>query len=450
MDVLSFALRFFIGTYIQVVLLSLGFIRKLKPKKYGLPIWIVSCVALYFIQFFTSVDYPEINGFFNLFGWFDTRFLLVIVLYAVAVFFCFETDVINVVFMITFCTVTQNLCNHVFKVVFFSFVESGIVTAEEFGSSLLSRICNFSMFLIIYPVIYFSVIKKFNSEKKLFKDRYSIILVSAFFCLLAYVYNQFVSKYHNNCTPYSVVSALLCVLLIILMNEIMRRRTIADDNEIMAGIISNSEKMRLTSEKNVELINRKCHDLKHQLAALRLSGETLNDDSIKKIEEAIDIYDSTILTGSRVLDSLFMDKGLSCRENEINLTVFLDGTKFSFMSAVDLYVLFGNAIDNAIESCLKEDKQNRSINVSSSQKGGLFCVEIENTCTKNVQFKGGIPLTSKADDGYHGFGTGSIKHIVEKYGGEVSFAVYDGLFCLDMTFDVTVADLKKERLKSEE
>ena len=395
-------------------------------------------------NFFTSVDYPEINKYFDLFGWLDIRHLLVVVLYAVVLCLCFDSAVINIVFIVTFCMVAQNLCSQVVRLFYLLFFRCGLTTPEAFRTSLLSKVCKVCVFSIICAVVNIFIVKKFNNEKNLFKDRLYIILIALAFCLFAYIYNQYVSEFYEEYAPYPVVSSLLCVSLLILMSEIMRRRSIADDNEIMAGIISNSEKMRLMTEKNIDLINRKCHDLKHQMAALRLSDGALKDESLKKIEEAVNIYDSTIVTGSRVLDSLFMDKGLSCREQEIILNVCLDGTKFTFMSAVDLYVLFGNALDNAIESCITEDKVNRQINVSSSLKGGLLCVGIENSCSKNIKFKNGLPLTRKENNGYHGFGTGSIKHIVEKYGGEVTFAVYDGFFCLDMMFDLTVANSKKD------
>ena len=80
----------------------------------------------------------------------------------------------------------------------------------------------------------------------------------------------------------------------------------------------------------------------------------------------IDIYDSMLKTGNEALDVIFAEKSLLCRKNDIKLNCIIDGAKLSFMETADIYVLFGNLMDNAMEAVEKlsdVDKRIVSVNV---------------------------------------------------------------------------------------
>ena len=51
--------------------------------------------------------------------------------------------------------------------------------------------------------------------------------------------------------------------------------------------------------------------------------------------------------------------------------------------------------------------------------------------------KNGVPQTSKDDIRYHGFGTRSMKYIVEKYGGNIVFSEKDGVFGVYIIFPLS-------------
>ena len=100
----------------------------------------------------------------------------------------------------------------------------------------------------------------------------------------------------------------------------------------------------------------------------------------------------------------------------------------------DLYTLFGNAIDNAAEAVMKLPEEKRVISLTTGETGELFSVNIRNFYRGSVSFEGGLPVTTKGDSDYHGFGMKSIKRIVEKYGGDLSVVAGDGVFNLNMLF----------------
>ena len=59
-------------------------------------------------------------------------------------------------------------------------------------------------------------------------------------------------------------------------------------------------------------------------------------------------------------------------------------------------------------------------------------MHIENFCDRKIEFKVGLPLSTKNDAFYHGFGTKSMKYIVNKYHGNMIIANKDNLYTIDI------------------
>ena len=160
------------------------------------------------------------------------------------------------------------------------------------------------------------------------------------------------------------------------------------------------------SKENIELINIKCHDIKNQIAML---GSHVPEDEIRDLEKAINIYDTALRTGNEALDVLLMEKFMLCENKNIRLDCMIWGEGLSFMKQSDIYSLFGNAIDNAIEAVDKlSDVEKRCISVKGRADKGMFVIHIENFYEGDISFDSGLPQTTKKDKRYHGFGMKSI------------------------------------------
>lgn len=183
------------------------------------------------------------------------------------------------------------------------------------------------------------------------------------------------------------------------------------------------------ARENIALINRKCHDLKHQVHALTGAGPDRH--YLRELEDAIQIYDCTVKTGSEVLDTVLTEKKLYCEAHQINMTCVADGSRLGFMDPVDVYALFGNAVDNAIEAVSRiPEPERRLIAVSVYARHGLVLFQFENYFAHTLSFADGLPATTKEADGYHGFGLTSIRCTAEKYGGCMTLHTDDQLFLL--------------------
>lgn len=122
----------------------------------------------------------------------------------------------------------------------------------------------------------------------------------------------------------------------------------------------------------------------------------------------------------------------------------------------DLCALYANALDNAMEACMKLNESQREIFLKSKAKKGVFCLEISNPdpgagesgSVKQTKKRAGSlsekrsehsPLlpTSKPDKTNHGFGLQSIQEIVKRYHGRLEIRTEDGVFDLFLYLPLT-------------
>lgn len=218
-----------------------------------------------------------------------------------------------------------------------------------------------------------------------------------------------------------------------------KRLTLRHDLDIQQQLWVQQKAQYQTAMRNADVINQKCHDLKHQIAALKLiSDESQRNDSIHSLEQAVMIYDAIAETGNKILDSVLTEKSLLCEAQGIELTYMADGTCLDFMDAVDLYTMVGNTLDNAVESADQlSDAEQRTISMMIFSRGGLVFFQVENYYQGELRFDGPLPRTSKSDLDYHGFGLKSIQNIAEKYGGFLTVQAEDHIFMLRVTFPET-------------
>lgn len=141
-----------------------------------------------------------------------------------------------------------------------------------------------------------------------------------------------------------------------------------------------------------------------------------------------------IYTGNEILNTVLTEKSLLCRQSGITLTCMADGKLLDFMDAVDLYTLFGNAIDNAIEAVSRLEEDERFISLFLRKKAGLILIQIENRYQGQISMKNGLPDTTKNHEkGYHGFGVKSIMQIAEKYEGFTDVKTENQMFVIRIT-----------------
>ena len=175
------------------------------------------------------------------------------------------------------------------------------------------------------------------------------------------------------------------------------------------------------SKESIDIVNQKYHDLKHQINLLKSGADSeKSGEYLEKMEREIKIYETQNKTGNKVLDTILTSKSMHCQRHSIELKFMGEGNLLNFMEDMDISALFGNMLDNAIESVVKiKEKEKRLISLHVIQDKQFIRIRMENYCEEDVQFQDGLPITTKKDKRFHGFGMKSMKKLVEKYGGSV-------------------------------
>ena len=98
---------------------------------------------------------------------------------------------------------------------------------------------------------------------------------------------------------------------------------------------------------------------------------------------------------------------------------------------MDVCSIFGNTLDNAIESVEKlEDIQKRLIRLAVYTQNDFLMIRVENYYENDLQIENGTYKTTKQDKEFHGYGIKSIRYTAEKYGGYVSISTEENWFSL--------------------
>ena len=436
---------------IEILLLMFLFSKNLTKKKdYYLKLFISNIFIIVISIFFPT---NLLNNKAYTWWYSSLMFLILFCLCVGSLFLLYETSWKRIFLISIVCYTTQHFSHELYA--FFghalNIIDStylGAYGSEPIDLSFIEmRYVFITLLYIVIHIISFSLMY-FIFGKKLYKievkvNNNSLIIISTIILLVdillnsLIVYNQ-VEYNKLNSMVICTYNLLSCFMVLYLMVYILDNKRLENELKITAQLLQISENRYNQSKDNINLINLKCHDLKHQIheyaGKVNISQSTVND-----LEKMIEIYDSKVKTGNDCLDLILTEKSLLCQKKNINLTCLADCSKLSFISESDLYSLFGNAIDNSIEAvCKIDDIRKRNISVVVRNIHSFVSINIENYYEGNITLdENNLPISTKSDSNYHGFGTKSINLIVKKYNGSLEISLDNNIFSLAILFSIS-------------
>ena len=317
------------------------------------------------------------------------------------------------------------------------------VVARGLCNQLLSQLVLYGLLCAFTTLFFYTIfyrifrVKLKESGGRIFEDTsnnvafcgmlFILVYLATFMCQTIFVGNSYTYEHVNYIG--ATVDFLICILLLWVQHGILQIRNINQEKEIVEHLLYERKRQYELSRENIETINHKCHDLKHQIRALEHVSEGERSNYIRELEDAIGIYDAVVETGNEVVNTIISEKALICGRRDIRLSCMVDASHLDFMSTLDIYALLGNALDNAIESVSRyADKDKRIISLTICAVGDFLSIQINNYCEDNVVFTDGLPMTTKRNKDYHGFGMKSMQHLAKKYGGSMATSIADNMF----------------------
>lgn len=315
-------------------------------------------------------------------------------------------------------------------------IRSGMLTlGQQLLGVLFASVCSIAAYFLLVRKMTDKQQYEISTRQSLTSTLLVILIVEVFSVASASAYASGMESLYLVCNLYD---AFCCLFFLWNQASWVRRSQLERQLAFQQAMEEQRAEQFALTRENIDIINRKCHDLKHQMAALQtVVPEAQRKAYCEEVQNAIQIYDSSLNTGSNVLDTILTDKSLYCEAHQINMTCVADGHSLSFLNSLDLYAIFGNALDNAIRAAAAlDDPEKRFISVSVWEKNGLVLFQFENYYEGTLEFDGALPKTTKDSSGSHGYGLKSIQQTAQKYGGQMTLHTDNNLFLLRVSIPV--------------
>lgn len=288
------------------------------------------------------------------------------------------------------------------------------ISRISFFTIMIPNIINLSVLILLGDKMYYSTYVYGNIESVI------TMLIASFVMVVGSICNIAVLEYYLNV------------------------KYIENEKKLQISEISLQYDYYVRLEKDMDAIRKLSHDIRNHLEALKGNNdETQKKEYIGSIEDKLKQYESYYRTGNTFIDNLLHRKKLDATEQDIQFKVVADLSLFRNIKNEDLCVIISNAVDNALRECSLKHKEEPSSECIVLLKAGKVREFLSIVCENSVRDKQAVLIkdaevlkTTKVDKKNHGYGMENIENAVQRYGGEVSFAINDGMFCLSIIIPI--------------
>ena len=227
------------------------------------------------------------------------------------------------------------------------------------------------------------------------------------------------------------IATLIFILLEYLLQRIMKReedKTIIYQNKLM--------KQQMDEIENIYMTMRGWrHDYHNHLQSLKgylsLNKVEQMKDYLNELETDLDSIDTLYHSGNLQLDSILNAKLAIAEKGQIRIHCDASIPPQLHVSDLDLCVILGNLLDNAIESCRKiNDPDERFIRVYIGILKKQLYISITNATSETVKQRTDHYFTTKRGD--HGHGLKRVDQVVKKYDGYLNRQNEPGVFATEI------------------
>lgn len=249
---------------------------------------------------------------------------------------------------------------------------------------------------------------------------------------------------NNDISPY-ILTGMICIILANIMTyyffTVMNKEY---ENTIKAKLLEqqNDALKKSIADKDAFVKEMKAvrHDIKNQLLTImQYADEGKNNDIKEYVNVLTNNYLPNILnyinTNNAAFDAVINSKIAVCNQKNIFMEVNIKQDTNISIPPVEIAVLFGNLLDNAIDAA--KDTNEKRITLDIQKNASYLIIFVSNSIKSSVLKDNKNLETSKPDKELHGIGIKSIKNIIEKHNGMIQFYEEEDEFCCHIMIDTT-------------
>ena len=177
------------------------------------------------------------------------------------------------------------------------------------------------------------------------------------------------------------------------------------------------------------------HDYHNHIQAMKallaLGKEAEHIEYLNKLDDDLSKVDTMLKTGNVVLDAILNSKLTLAAVKNISVNAKAIVPEEIGISEIDLCVIIGNLLDNAMEAC-ERGAENKFIRCYIGKHKEMLYISVSNSMSGDVKKTGKKYFSSKQSP-MHGFGLARIDRIVAKHGGYVNRQHEEGVFATEIT-----------------
>lgn len=209
-----------------------------------------------------------------------------------------------------------------------------------------------------------------------------------------------------------------------LLDRLIAKRVAVFESEIMRKYSAEVENM-YTKMRGWR------HDYRHHIQAMKIHAASGEYEEIARYLDMLDDdltnVETVVKTGNRMADAILNSKLSLASEKEITVKAEAKIPVSLTVSELDLCIIIGNLLDNAIDACMELPASERLIRVYMEMKGNYLYLSLLNTA--GGRKKRGFKSTKGKG---RGLGLRRIDSTVRKYGGYVTRASEDNAFSTEI------------------
>ena len=208
------------------------------------------------------------------------------------------------------------------------------------------------------------------------------------------------------------------------------------------SILQQAFKSQEKSVEETKILYQSVRSIRHDLKQhFQVALTMLHSGKINEAVDYMEKYNDTVLDGisnkvfcdNDVVNYIINSKSKICSDRHIKIYIYI-ANEIPEFSDLDLCVLLGNALDNAIEGVPVDG--NNEIYLELRNVDNFFMISVKNTITNSVLEYNPNLISTKNEKELHGLGILSMKEVVQKYNGSIEFYESDNKFCCDMLLDI--------------
>ena len=216
------------------------------------------------------------------------------------------------------------------------------------------------------------------------------------------------------------------------------------ETEKIELLLSLQQKLYQDSIEDFERIRRNNHDFRHHLATLNTYASEENYDTLRQyildLSNVDNEYQQQFFCKNVVINAILVSNYKKAVEHNIQTDIKVSLMEDIDIAPLELSLLFGNIFENAIEASLFLPEKDRNIQL----KAKLYANKLYLLCINNYSMDrikdNKLLLSSKRNYFTPGIGLMTIRHISDKYNGDVDIECEKGVFTIKVVIPVKDRD----------